>query len=67
RWRGRARVPLDFLPTGLCSANAYAIHGVGDARRYLAWHPVPGPQPDFHRLELFPPIERAQRTGADTD
>lgn len=64
RWRARARVPLATLPPDLTAANAYAIHGVGDARRHLAWHPVPGPRPDFHRLELFPPIERAaQRLG----
>lgn len=61
RWRGRTRIPLDWLPAGLHAANAYAIHGVDAARRYLAWQPVPGPQPDFHRLEHFPPLERARR------
>ncbi|MFO0688123.1 MAG: hypothetical protein U0900_05405 [Myxococcota bacterium] len=62
-WRARTRVPLGWLPAGLHAANAYAIHGVGAARRYLAWAPVPGPQPDFHRLECFPPLERARRPG----
>ena len=53
RWLGRARLDGRHLPPGACKANAYAIHGVGDARRYLAAAPVPGPHPDFHRLESF--------------
>jgi len=61
RWLGHARVPLDGLPPGLRAANAYAIHGEGEARRWLAWAPVPGPQPDFHRLECFPALARAER------
>jgi hypothetical protein len=56
RWRGVARVPAGLLPPGLARANAYAIHGQGEARRYLAWQAVPGPAPDFHRLERFAPI-----------
>ena len=39
------------------TANAFAIHGVGPQRRYLACTPVPGPQPDFHRLEVFPAVD----------
>ena len=53
RWRGRARVPLGYLPPGLRACNAYAIHGLGPRRRYLAAHPVPGREPDFHRLDCF--------------
>ena len=53
RWRGDARLPLTLLPAGPLLVNAYAIHGVGAARRYLAMTPVPGPHPDFHRLEAF--------------
>lgn len=53
RWRGVARFPAAWLPPDLGRANAYAIHGQGGTRRYLAWHPVPGPHPDFHRLECF--------------
>lgn len=56
RWRGRARVPASWLPPGLARANAYAIHGEGDARRYLAAHPTGGDAPDFHRLASFGPI-----------
>jgi len=33
--------------------NAYAIHGQGSERRYLAAHAVRGAAPDFHRLECF--------------
>ncbi|TNF34871.1 MAG: hypothetical protein EP329_06820 [Deltaproteobacteria bacterium] len=55
RWRGTAEVPLTLLPPGPHRANAYAIHGVGTARRYLAMTPVPGDQPDFHRLDRYEP------------
>ena len=56
RWRGRAAVLASQLPPALHSFNAYAIHGQGAARRYLAAHPVPGPEPDFHRLQFFQPL-----------
>lgn len=53
RWHGLARVPRAQLSEPLVSWNAFAIHGVGAGRRYLAAQAVPGPQPDFHRLEEF--------------
>ena len=56
RWRGRARVPAARLPPSLCAANAYSIAGTGAERRYAAACPVPGPTPDFHRLECFAPL-----------
>jgi len=56
RWRGVARVPAALLPPGLDRVNACAIHGQGDARRWLSWLPLPGPRPDFHQLERFAPI-----------
>jgi hypothetical protein len=56
RWRGAALVPLSYLPSQVSHANAYAIHGTGEGRRYLAAFPVPGKGPDFHRLQLFPEI-----------
>ena len=56
RWRGRAQLPLTHLPKGVDRANAYAIHGTGDQRRYLAAVPVPGDKPDFHRLDAFEPF-----------
>jgi hypothetical protein len=67
RWHGHARLSRHWLPTGLHAANAYAIHGQGAARRYLAAHPVPGPEPDFHRLEHFAPLalEEAPRAPLD--
>ena len=57
RWHGRAVVPRAYLPPRPWTLNAYAIHGTGTARRYLAWAPVPGDRPDFHRLECFRPVE----------
>jgi hypothetical protein len=53
RWTGEAEIPAEFLPPGLDRVNAFAIHGVGAARRFLAAFPAPGPQPDFHRLDAF--------------
>jgi hypothetical protein len=56
RWHGRARLPLSYLPAGAGRGNAFALHGVGADRRFLAAYPVPGPQPDFHRLDCFGPL-----------
>ncbi|MEZ4321987.1 MAG: hypothetical protein R3F61_31235 [Myxococcota bacterium] len=55
RWHGSARIPWRLLPARPARFNAYAIHGTGASRRYLAMTPVPGPHPDFHRLERFSP------------
>ncbi len=53
RWRATTVLAPAVLPPRPWRLNAYAIHGTGAERRYLAWAPVPGPQPDFHRLEHF--------------
>ena len=53
RWNGRARIPDSDLPSELRSCNAYAIHGSGPARRYLALYPSAGDEPDFHKLDSF--------------
>ena len=53
RWRGRVMISRRLLPDGPHRLNAYAIHGEGEGRRYLAAVPVPGDGPDFHRLEAF--------------
>ncbi len=53
RWHGEARIPGRLMPVRPQKWNAFAIHGLGPSRRYLAAHPVPGPQPDFHRLAAF--------------
>jgi len=60
RWRADARLAAEFLPRGPHRVNAYAIHGLGLDRRYLCWTPVPGPAPDFHRLERFPAVSLGQ-------
>jgi hypothetical protein len=56
RYRGRAQVPMSYLPDRPVRVNAYTIHGQGGARRYAAHAPVAGAQPDFHRLECFVPL-----------
>lgn len=57
RWGAVAVLPAAVLPPRSeerpWRLNAYAVHGTGAARRYLAWAPVPGEQPDFHRLGCF--------------
>ncbi len=55
-WRGTAKIAVSYLPSQLCLANAYAIHGQGQNRRYLAAFPVPGPRPDFHQPQFFKPF-----------
>jgi hypothetical protein len=57
RWRGVALVPLSYLPREISRGNAYAIHGLGDQRRYSAAFPLPGRTPDFHRLDAFGRLE----------
>ena len=53
RWTGQIDVPARLLPEKPWRVNAYAIHGTGDERRYLASFAVPGPHPDYHRLAYF--------------
>lgn len=57
RWRGEARLPRSLLPPGPHRWNATAIHGQGETRRYLAAFPMPGPAPDFHRLDAFVAVD----------
>ena len=54
RWKGDALVPRSWLPPAPHRVNAFSMHGRGDARRYLAWSPVPSRQPDFHQPGRFP-------------
>ena len=56
RWTAVAELPLVLLPPTPWRGNVYAIHGLGAKRRFLAGWPVPGPHPDFHRLEHFRPL-----------
>lgn len=55
-WTGRAHLPEAWLPPRPWRANAFALHGVGTARRHLAAWPLTGPAPDFHQPERFPPL-----------
>lgn len=61
RWRGEARVRGALVPDGAARWNAHAIHGVGDARRYLSALPAGGARPDFHRPEVSAPIDPSLR------
>ncbi len=63
RWTARASLPWALLPDGPWRGNAYAIHGLGAARRYLAWTALGGERPDFHLLERFPPIDPSLAGG----
>ncbi len=59
RWTAEAVVPAALLPPAPHRFNAYAIHGVTGARRYLCWTPhLGGDRPDFHRLQDFRPLPR---------
>jgi hypothetical protein len=66
RWLGEASLPRGELPAGLRAWNAYAIHGCGAERRYLAFQPVPGERPDFHRLECFAPLPSSLRAELES-
>lgn len=56
RWQGDALIPWVYLPPEPWTFNAYAMHGQGDARQYLALFALTGIAPDFHRLECFQPL-----------
>lgn len=73
RWYGRISIPCYLIPEPLCGdnyestltstwmLNAFAIHGQGESREYLAYNPVPidpsrAHQPNFHQLCAFVPI-----------
>lgn len=56
RWRGALWLPWALVPETPLRANAYAVHGRPGARRHEAAEPVPGPEPDFHRLDRFVPL-----------
>ncbi len=55
RWSGSASLPLSLLPVAPARFNAFAVHGEGSERRYLAHQPTRGSRPDFHRLQAFVP------------
>jgi hypothetical protein len=59
RWHAAARLDRRLLPPPPWRANAFAVHGRHPHRRYLAATPLPGPEPDFHQPDRFPPLPLA--------
>jgi hypothetical protein len=57
RWRAEAELDPGLVPARLHAGNAFAIHGLGEDRRYLVAHPTGGSRPDFHRIATFPTID----------
>ena len=57
RWQGTLTLTLDQSILPFSHANAYAIHGQGVKRRYLAAFPVPGNKPDFHQPRYFASLD----------
>ena len=58
-WRGEALVPKEYFPENVDKFNIYGIHGTeqNGGRFYEALFPVPGPHPDFHRIQHFGDIK----------
>ncbi|XP_063864755.1 uncharacterized protein LOC135102951 isoform X2 [Scylla paramamosain] len=58
-WTGSAAIPVTYLPERVTLFNAYAIHGSDADRVYESLYPAPStaPNPDFHALEYFKPID----------
>ncbi|MEN8185310.1 MAG: hypothetical protein ABFS46_22550, partial [Myxococcota bacterium] len=52
RWRSTLVLPGSMLPAGIQAANAFVIAG----GHFLAHHPLPGPEPDFHQPACFPRV-----------
>ncbi len=56
-WQSTLTLPLSQSILPLSHANAYAIHGQGVKRRYLAAFSVPGENPDFHQPRYFTSLD----------
>jgi len=67
RWRAHARLERALVPKGVSRVNAYALHGTPGLRRHLAFAPVGGETPDFHRLERFAALDPALSKLAGDD
>ena len=52
-WKGTVKIPLEYFPPKVDQFNAYSIHGTEPSRIYKSLYAVPGPHPDFHRLNCF--------------
>ena len=57
RWEGHAWIPGTQLPPPPYRANAFSLQGEEADRRCLAFYPIPGRVPDFHRITMYPPID----------
>jgi hypothetical protein len=55
RFGGTARIDRGLFPERPARVAAFRIAGVGDARRYELFAPLPGDRPDFHQPDRFPP------------
>jgi len=61
-WQGEAFIPLDYFPPGVDQSNFYAMHGLGEDRRYDQAYAqtVPLSEPsvgDSYRLQDFQPTQ----------
>ena len=54
-WSSEANIPLNFVPDRVDKFNAYGIRGEDskNTRTYCSLFPVPGDEPDFHRIKDF--------------
>lgn len=52
-WRSTIELPEGLIPPGPHRLNAFVIA----SGRFLAWHPLPGPEPDFHQPARFPRVD----------
>ena len=56
RWSANLSLPFAWLLPAPWFANAYAIYGSAEKRRYLASNPIDGKSPDFHQPASFLPL-----------
>ncbi len=56
-WWMSLLLPWSMLPKPLIGVNAYVSSGT----QYLCYHPLPGPQPDFHQPARFPQVRLPRR------
>ena len=62
RWKARARISRNCIPSSVTRLNLFAIHGEAGGRRHLAWAPLPGAVPDFHQPARFPEYQLFEDT-----
>lgn len=57
RWAGRAVLRNIPLLSRVCRGNAHFVHRCADGRSHCSAHGDPGRPPDFHRSDLFLPLD----------